>query len=166
MPNLALPASDVLRWSEETSDQWQKLFQVYPEALEYECDIYGVRTVRGLLRHIVAVELRYSERLTGGPVTPYDQIPDASADVLFGLHRQAAQRFRKLTEETDVDWSERLEFTTVSAGTKTATRERIFFHALLHGIRHYAQLATLVRQHGIKPDWAMDFLFSGQADPI
>ena len=131
MPNLALPASDVLRWSEETSDHWQKLFQVYPEALEFDCDIYGVHSVRG-----------------------------------FGLHRQAAQRFHDLLKEQNVDWSEQLEFMTVSAGKKSATRERIFFHALLHGIRHYGQLATLVRQHGVKPDWSMDFLFSGQSDPI
>jgi len=37
----------------------------------------------------------------------------------------------------------------------------VLFHALLHGIRHYAQLATLVRQHGIKPEWPMDYLFMG-----
>jgi hypothetical protein len=30
---------------------------------------------------------------------------------------------------------------------------------MLHGIRHYAQLATLVRQQGVKPDWQMDYLF-------
>jgi hypothetical protein len=31
----------------------------------------------------------------------------------------------------------------------------------MHGIRHYAQLATLVRQHGVAPDWPMDYLFMG-----
>ncbi len=32
---------------------------------------------------------------------------------------------------------------------------------MTHGIRHYAQLATLVRQHGVTPDWPMDYLFMG-----
>jgi uncharacterized damage-inducible protein DinB len=34
-----------------------------------------------------------------------------------------------------------------------------FVHVLMHSIRHYAQLATLMRQHGIKPDWPGDYLF-------
>jgi uncharacterized damage-inducible protein DinB len=29
---------------------------------------------------------------------------------------------------------------------------------MLHSIRHYGQLATLVRREGIKPNWAMDYL--------
>jgi uncharacterized damage-inducible protein DinB len=161
MSQLALTATELLQWSDETASRWQKLFAVYPEALEFECDVYGSHTVRGLVRHIVAVELRYSERLSGETVTPYEQIPDASADVLFGLHRQAIERFHKLVADDSIDWEEKLEFTTLSAGTLNAARKKILFHALLHGVRHYAQLATLVRQHGIKPDWAMDFLFSG-----
>jgi uncharacterized damage-inducible protein DinB len=37
----------------------------------------------------------------------------------------------------------------------------MLFHTLLHGIRHYAQLATLARQYGIKPDWSMDYFLMG-----
>ncbi|AXC10971.1 hypothetical protein ACPOL_1625 [Acidisarcina polymorpha] len=158
----ALSAAEIIDWNEETSKHWQKLFQVYPEALDYDCDVYQARTVRGLLRHIVAVELRYSERLSGNPLTPYEQVPDASADLLFGLHRQAIERYRKLLADPSMNWEEKLEFTTLSAGTQSATRKKILFHALLHGIRHYAQLATLVRKQGVKPDWPMDFLFSGE----
>ena len=153
-----------MRWNDETSKRWQKLFQVYPEALDFDCDVYGARTVRGLLRHIFAVELRYSERLSGEPVTPYEEVPDGSADLLFGLHLQALERFRRLLADGSIDWEEKLEFTTISAGTRSAKRKVILFHSFLHGIRHYAQLATLVRQHGIKPDWPMDFLFSGAMD--
>jgi len=29
----------------------------------------------------------------------------------------------------------------------------------MHSIRHYAQLATLARQNGFKPDWPMDYLY-------
>jgi uncharacterized damage-inducible protein DinB len=70
------------------------------------------------------------------------------------------ERYQKLLASS-CNWDENLEFTTISAGTRTATRRKILLHALLHGIRHYAQLATLVRQHGVKPDWAMDILLSG-----
>jgi uncharacterized damage-inducible protein DinB len=64
-----------------------------------------------------------------------------------------------LADET-LDWEESLEATTISTGKHRATKRVMLAHALLHGIRHYAQLATLVRQHGIKPDWQMDFIAS------
>jgi uncharacterized damage-inducible protein DinB len=161
MTEPVLTVTELMQWSDETAQHWQKLLSVLPEALDFECDIYGARSVRGLLRHIVAVELRYSERLSGEPVTPYEQVPDGSADMLFGLHRQAFERFHKLLADDSVNWDEKLEFVTLSAGTLNATRKKVLFHGLLHGIRHYAQLATLVRQHGVKPDWHMDFLMSG-----
>jgi uncharacterized damage-inducible protein DinB len=47
---------------------------------------------------------------------------------------------------------------TRSMGLARSNRKTILFHALLHGIRHYAQLATIVRQQGVKPEWLMDYL--------
>jgi len=161
MTQPALTATEILNWNDLTAQRWNVLLAANPDALEFPCDVYGVGTVRGLLRHIVAVELRYSERLSGEPVTPYEQVPVGSAEDLFALHNETITRYRKLLADDSIDWDEKLEFITISAGTRTATRKRILFHAFLHGIRHYAQLATLVRQHGIKPDWPMDFLFSG-----
>ena len=58
----------------------------------------------------------------------------------------------------DVDWDERTEFMTRTMGPARASRKAVLFHAILHAIRHYAQLATLVRREGIKPNWAMDYL--------
>ncbi len=161
MTQPALTATEILQWNDLTAQRWKALLVANPDALEFPCDVYGVGTVRGLLRHIVAVELRYSERLSGEPVTPYEEVPIGSAEELFALHDLTVTRYRKLLAETSIDWEEQLEFTTISAGTRSATRKKILFHTFLHGIRHYAQLATLVRQHGIKPDWPMDFLFSG-----
>ncbi len=160
MTQPALTATEILQWNDLTAQRWKALLVANPDALEFPCDVYGVGIVRGLLRHIIAVELRYSERLSGEPVTPYEEVPIGSAEELFALHDLTVTRYGKLLAETSIDWEEKLEFTTISAGTRSATRKRILFHAFLHGIRHYAQLATLVRQHGIKPDWPMDFLFS------
>jgi uncharacterized damage-inducible protein DinB len=47
---------------------------------------------------------------------------------------------------------------TRTMGRARAARKAVLFHAMLHAIRHYAQLATLVRRQGIKPNWAMDYL--------
>jgi uncharacterized damage-inducible protein DinB len=68
---------------------------------------------------------------------------------------------RGILADPAYDWAEELEFTTRRAGTLRATRKTILVHALMHGIRHYAQLATLVRQQGVAPGWPMDYLFMG-----
>ena len=60
-----------------------------------------------------------------------------------------------------LDWDGKFDFVTRSMGPMRGSRKTILFHALLHAIRHYAQLATLVRQHGIKPGWQMDYLMMG-----
>ena len=159
MTSPALTATEALEWNDLTAQRWKALLAAHPQALELPCDIYGVLNVRGLLRHIFAVETRYAQRLSGEPVTPYEEIPDGSADLLFDLHDTAAAKYRRLIADSSIDWSEKLEFTTISAGKRTASRRKILFHGLLHSIRHYAQLATLVRKHGIKPDWPMDLIF-------
>jgi uncharacterized damage-inducible protein DinB len=61
----------------------------------------------------------------------------------------------------DSDWGGILMFSTRSAGDLTASRRKIFIHALLHSVRHWAQLATYLRQKGYKQDWHHDFIFSG-----
>ncbi|HMC32582.1 MAG TPA: hypothetical protein VKL99_17220 [Candidatus Angelobacter sp.] len=39
--------------------------------------------------------------------------------------------------------------------------QKDFFHALLHSVRHWAQLSTHLRQKGYKQDWQHDFMASG-----
>jgi uncharacterized damage-inducible protein DinB len=160
MPVPSLSATELLQWNDETAQSWKALLTEHPQAVELPCDIYSAGTVHSLVRHIAAVELRYSERLVGEPVTPYEQIVPGPIEDLFALHELALNRFRAQLADTSVDWDEQLEFVTLSAGKMYVSRRKIILHALLHGIRHYAQLATLVRNHGIKPGWQMDFLAS------
>jgi uncharacterized damage-inducible protein DinB len=68
---------------------------------------------------------------------------------------------RAVMADPDYDWSHKIEFVTMTAGKLRSSRKTILVHALMHSIRHYAQLATLARQHGFKPDWQMDYLMMG-----
>lgn len=156
----ALSAGEMLAWLDTTSNRWRTLIEAHPEILAMPCDVMGVATVAGLLQHIVAVELRFAERLAGLPATDYAAIGHDSAAAIYATHELAAALFREQLEG-DVDWDEKIEVVTRSAGKLRSSRKTILFHAMLHAIRHYAQLATLVRQHGVKPDWPMDYLFMG-----
>jgi len=160
MAQPALSAEEMMAWLETTSAKWKALIEANPQILAMPCDVMGVKTAAGLLQHIVAVELRYAEQLSGEPQTEYAEIPFDSAEAIYATHQRAAGMVRKLLA-SGVDWEEEFEFMTRSMGRMRGTRKTVLFHSMLHAIRHYAQLATLVRQHGVKPDWPMDYLLMG-----
>jgi uncharacterized damage-inducible protein DinB len=158
MSNLALTAEEVLAWTEKNSAAWKQLLTEHPEALSIPCDITQTKTVGELLQHIVAVELRYAERLANLPISDYAAIPFDSVEVIYATHDRAIALFQQQLATDSIDWNERIEYATRTMGSARSSRKTIFFHALLHSARHYAQLATLVRQHGIKPGWPMDYI--------
>ena len=97
----------------------------------------------------------------GEPVTPYEPIATDSVGSLFAAGREARGHLeRYLTTATEGHLGRHLEFQTISAGTQSASARKIVAHALLHGIRHWAQLATVLRQHGRATDWMHDLLLS------
>jgi uncharacterized damage-inducible protein DinB len=153
-----LTTTELIAWIEKTSANWQKLLYAHPELLIMPCDIMGVQTVAQLLQHIVAVELRYAEQLSGLLPTDYAQIPFDSVESIYATHDRAIAMIEQLLA-TDIDWNGTIEYTTRSMGPARSKRKSILFHMLFHSIRHYAQLATLVRRHGVKPDWPMDYIF-------
>jgi uncharacterized damage-inducible protein DinB len=153
-----LTAEEILAWNDKTAQGWRQLLTIHPELLTQPCDIAGTKTVAELLQHIVAAQLRYAERLAGLPTSDYDAIPFDSVESIYATHDRAAAIFQQLFV-SDIDWNEPTDFTTRTRGALRSNRKTILFHALLHGIRHYAQLASLVRQCGVKPDWPMDYLF-------
>lgn len=160
MSEPVLTAQEVLNWNEATSDHWHKFLAEHTDILAIPCDIANTKTVAELLQHIVAVELRYAERIARIPETPYDQVPFDSVEAIYATHDRAIATLKQ-SFATDIDWDQTIEFTTRSYGTLRASLKTIYFHALLHGIRHYAQLGTLVRQHGYKPTWLGDYLIEG-----
>jgi uncharacterized damage-inducible protein DinB len=153
-----LTAEEILAWNEKTAQNWRQLFVKHPELLTQPCDIAGTKSVAELLQHIVAAQLRYAERLAGLPISDYATIPFDSVESIYAVHDRAIAIFQQLLT-SDIDWSEPIDFVTRTAGTLHSDRKTILFHALLHSIRHYAQLASLTRQCGVKADWPMDYLF-------
>jgi uncharacterized damage-inducible protein DinB len=130
--------------------------------LELPCDIGGTKNVQEFVRHIWGVELRWSQRLAGVPATAKEEMPTGPVSALFDLHTRAMEIFRCLLEADDASWSESytLDLTIVPPEKRTMSRRKIALHALLHGHRHWAQLATLVRAAGFSSGFGGDLLFS------
>jgi uncharacterized damage-inducible protein DinB len=88
-----LSFGELLDYSAEESNHWRDFFTQHPDALDAPCDIAGTKTVRELVLHIVAVQIRYAERLLTMPITEYDQLAARIAEgkpgeELFALGRQ------------------------------------------------------------------------------
>ncbi len=158
MTQPTLTAEEILAWNEKTAQGWRQLLTNHPELLSQPCDIAGTKSVAELLQHIVAAQLRYAERLAALPISDYDSVRFDSVDSIYAAHDRAIAIFQQLIT-SDSNWDEPLDFTTRTRGSLRSNRKTILFHALLHGIRHYAQLATLVRHCGVQPDQPMDYLF-------
>ena len=161
MSEPTLTAQEVLAWNETTSNQWRKFLTENPAILALPCDIPSKSTAAAqLLQHIVAVELRYAERIARLPASDYERVPYDSVEVIYATHDRAISLLKQ-SLAADIDWDDVIEFQTRSYGAMRASLKTNYFHALLHSIRHYAQLATLVRQHGYQPNWLGDYLLMG-----
>ena len=153
---------ELLDYTAGETARWRDWFSRQPErVLDVPVGEGRTATVRGLLQHIFAVERRYADRLLGDPVTPYEAIPTTSADALFDAFTDARERLeRYLATATDADLARVLEFQTLTAGPVSASARKVVAHTLIHGVRHWAQLATTLRQAGWKTHWMHDVLMS------
>ena len=161
MSTTGVTLEELLADNEGSAAKWQAWFGANETALDVPADIYNSGTVRGVLKHIFAVELRHSQRLLGKDVIAYDAVAAGSLDDLFVVHARAIQNLQEfLAAADDSSLAETIALETVSAGTLRASRRKLFVHILLHSIRHWAQLSTLLRENGFKTAWPKDFLFS------
>lgn len=138
-------------WFENNRGAWEAPFATPPMA-----------TVGGVVNHIFAVELRYTQRLRGERVGEWDElVVHASLEDAFALGDNArALLVDFLTNAPEQELERVLTFKTLTAGEVTATKHKIASNIFLHGIRHWGQIATVVRQHGFSVQWPHDALLS------
>src|SRR3979409_2329593 len=157
-----LSFGELLDYCAEENNHWRDFFQQHPDALDLPADIAGTNNVREVVLHIAAVQMRYAERLLNMPITDYATLQGKSGPELFALSLKSLEGLRSFAiAANDPDWDGLLTFPTRSAGELTASRRKIFIHALLHSVRHWAQLSTYLRQQGSKQSWQDDVMFSG-----
>ena len=159
--SVGITLEELLAWNQQSADFWKAHLDANPALLDLPCGIGGATNVQEFVRHIWGAELRWAQRLAGLPETPKEQIPAGPLDTLFDLHRQAVAIFRNLLAAAEDTWSDPyiLNFDWVSPEMRTVSRRKVGAHALFHSQRHWAQLATLVRDAGFPSNFRGDLLF-------
>ena len=152
----------LLGYTSGETRRWQQYLEAQPASVLDEPMGEGkLATLRGLLVHIFAVELRYAQRLCGEPVSSYESLPQGSLGEIFGIAWQAREKLEcYLAAATDADHARILTFETLTAGTQRASARKVVAHALVHGVRHWAQISTVLRQRGYPAQWFHDLLMS------
>lgn len=157
----ALSFKALLEWTSTEHHRWHEWFAEHPEAWALAFATERMATVGGVVLHIFAVELRYTQRLLGERVTGWEEFTQSTVDEVFELGENTrAQLVQFLDAATDEDLDKVLTFQTLTAGTVTANKHKIASNIFLHDIRHWAQVATVLRQNGYVDQWPHDLLLS------
>ena len=152
-----LTAEEILAWVDRTTDSWLLLVEKHPEVLLLPCDIADGKTVADLLQHVIGTEVRYAQLLMGALDSGVGTISQKSAADIFAAHDIALLVIGAVIDRGG-DWERLIDFQTLTRGRVRASRKTVFIHMMMHSIRHFAQLATLVRQHGFNASFPMDYL--------
>ena len=152
--------SALIGWNRAELKRWHGWFTLHPSALEVSMGS-GAGSVRKAIFHTLVVDLRYAQRLVGLSVSSYEHIEASNIDSLFALAERANGLLNDwLSHATSADLERIHTFITLSAGERTASARKIVVHACTHHVRHWAQIATVLRMSGLKSDWPHDLLFS------
>ena len=104
MSELTITGEDLLAWNDVNARKWRDFVTKHPLLLSAPCDIREAATVGQLLQHIVAVELRYAQRLKGLPETDYADVPYRTGDEILATHDHAVALLRIVMADPEYDW--------------------------------------------------------------
>src|SRR5262249_10414522 len=116
-------------------------------------------TVGDVVKHIFLAEIRYVQRLTGQPLTEPSTIPNDNVEAIFEFAQQSRRALKGLLETFPAqEWDVMKEFKILNYEVKVTPR-KIAIHIVMHEIRHWAQISTILRLQGMSVDFH-DFLAS------
>ena len=157
----ALSYATLLELTSTEHHLWHDWFAERPQAWAVPFATGRMATIGGVVTHIFAVEMRYAQRLLDREVTPWEDFRQTSIDDVFELGDNARGLLVQfLTSAPDSELDRVLTFQTLTAGTVTASKHKIASNIFLHGIRHWGQIATVLRQKGFADQWPHDMLLS------
>ena len=164
----AISLGELLAYDEYEVTRWREWFSKQPpEILDIKTGTAAIPDagddLRWLLFHIFAVQLRYAEWILNLPQKSKEDfmaMPRATLADLFSIGEQARKLLAEFAERTTLEeLAEVVEYNSPKFKMK-ASKRKCFLQAILHGDRHWAQIAVLVREAGYKTDWVHDFIMS------
>jgi uncharacterized damage-inducible protein DinB len=152
----AITFTELLNYSEQETKRWKEWFASHPSALEVPFPIANATNVKGLLTHIVSVELLFARAVSNLPRLSWPEMHALADPDPFAVSEDATKMFRAFIDSArPEDWAEVKD---VGFSGFKASKRKMITQALLHGVNHRAQLSTHLRQHRFGDMWRHDFI--------
>lgn len=151
----AFTIEDLLVYSDWERSQWRDWFREQgPRALAVDLGPNNsgrIRTVGELVRHIFSAEMRYVERCRQAPLSDASAVAADDVETVFGFGDESRAALRELLASfPDADWEAPREMS-IGTQSRSVTPRKMIIQAVTHELRHWAQVATLLRQAGHTP---------------
>jgi uncharacterized damage-inducible protein DinB len=145
----ALSYDFLLEFTSIEQHHWHDWFEANPKAWDVSFAAPPMGTIGALVNHIFSVELRYAQRLRDEAVSDWQEllIYTSLEDVFAFGDNARALLVDFLTTAAEDELDRVLTFKTVTAGEVTASKHKMASNIFLHGIRHWGQIATVLRQN-------------------
>lgn len=158
-----LSVDDLVEYTDWERAKWRDFFAAHGEqALKIGVGSHGdgrFQSVGDVVKHIFSAEQRYIDRLSGRAITDTSSIATDRVDTLFDFGAGSRSRLKEFVATFPSErWDEAFELKLMNSAI-AATPRKIVVHVLLHEIRHWPQVATILRLNGIVAGFR-DFLFS------
>ncbi|GDY13294.1 hypothetical protein LBMAG53_21720 [Planctomycetota bacterium] len=151
---------ELLTWIGSETDRYESWFSHRPQQVWLLAAGTGrLATVWDLVHHVHVVDIRLAQRAQGQPIATDSEVAVTDAGSLFALGRRG-QAILGATVDDAHELHTIISWQTQTGVQMQASRRKIVAHAITHHIRHMAQLATVLRQHGKATDWPHDLLIS------
>lgn len=166
--DLNLSFEQLMEYTDWERDKWRAWFREHGDkVLQISVGPNGdgrFQSIGDLVKHVFGAEKRYIEWLSGRPpeqLTNLNTIPSDNAEALFQFGEQSRSGLRHFVKAfPPPDWEDAKELRFLpSPVVITATPKKIVTHVLIHEIRHWAQIATMLRLNGMTAEMH-DFLAS------
>ena len=160
---LSLSLEEFLGFTNAERAKWEKWFSEHPPAalgasVQREARFSNVWQ---LIDHIFVVEKRHTQRLQGvSPLVEATGIAEMDAPSLFAYGRAARQELSAYIHSLSDAEAGRVREFRMLVGTYSLTPRKLLFHIQIHEVRHWAQIATSLRNAGFEPPGEHDLLFS------
>jgi uncharacterized damage-inducible protein DinB len=158
-----LNVDDLIEYSDWERAKWREFLVARgDEALTIGVGPNGdgrFHSIGEVIRHIFSAEKRYIDRLSNREITDTSSVPIDQVEPLFAFGAQSRAELRRFVATFPSErWDENVEFNLMNSIIR-ATPRKVIAHVLIHEIRHWPQIATLLRLNGIVAEFR-DLLFS------
>ncbi len=156
-----LSVEELLHYTDEERRRWETWFRENGEdLLRMPIAGHSETTAGALILHIFGPELRYIQRMRGETPTEYRGRASDRIDQVFGFGLETRKAMRAFVRDAKrEDWTRMYDFEI--AGRKYhASMRKIVLHVLMHEVRHWAQVARIMRERGFTPPGGHDLLTS------